>query len=166
MSNPEVGIIEIVDTAGRPVGPGVEGELICTGLQNMLQPLIRYRIGDTARWAVDQYCACGRHSPILEGIDGRVEDADGTTVGFNFKQNDVSTLRTHLDLELGIGWGSYLNKNKLYLDLSAGYGFQVFFDQNMFLHHAQPLVFTPRYTLFYSGNLYIQGLTASIKLDF
>jgi phenylacetate-CoA ligase len=44
--SPEVGIIEIVDHEGQPVPPGVTGEVICTGLQNMLQPLVRYRIGD------------------------------------------------------------------------------------------------------------------------
>jgi phenylacetate-CoA ligase len=82
--NPEIGIIEILDVDGRPAAPGVEGEVICTGLQNTLQPLIRYRIGDSARWAVDQDCPCGRPLPILEGVDGRVEDicftADGRRI--------------------------------------------------------------------------------------
>jgi phenylacetate-CoA ligase len=72
--NPEVGILEILDVRGRNVGHGIEGEIVCTGLHNELQPLIRYRIGDRARWAVDQSCPCGRMSPILEGIDGRLED--------------------------------------------------------------------------------------------
>jgi len=72
--SPEIGIIEIVDHQGEPVPPGMMGEVICTGLQNTLQPLIRYRIGDVARWAADQRCACGRHMPILEAIEGRFED--------------------------------------------------------------------------------------------
>lgn len=79
--NSEVGIIEILDQEGRPAAPGIEGEVICTGLHNTLQPLIRYRIGDTARWAVDQDCPCGRQLPILEGIDGRVEDVCYTADG-------------------------------------------------------------------------------------
>jgi phenylacetate-CoA ligase len=79
--NPEVGILEILDARGRAVGPGIEGEVVCTGLHNELQPLIRYRIGDTARWAVDQSCRCGRMSPILEGIDGRLEDVCYTPDG-------------------------------------------------------------------------------------
>lgn len=82
--HPEIGIVEILDAHGRAVGPGVEGEVVCTGLQNMLQPLIRYRIGDSARWSAEQNCACGRHFPILEGVDGRVEDfcftADGRRI--------------------------------------------------------------------------------------
>lgn len=72
--SPDIGIVEIVDDNGKPVLPGQMGEVICTGLQNTLQPLIRYRIGDVARWAVDQNCACGHEMPILEGIEGRYED--------------------------------------------------------------------------------------------
>ena len=72
--SPEVGIIEILDRAGKPCPPGEIGEVICTGLQNTIQPLIRYRVGDAARWAVDQQCACGRQMPILEAIEGRFED--------------------------------------------------------------------------------------------
>ena len=72
--SPEIGLIEILGRDGRPVPNGVIGEVICTGLQNMLQPLIRYRIGDAARWAIDQRCPCGREMPILESIEGRFED--------------------------------------------------------------------------------------------
>jgi phenylacetate-CoA ligase len=72
--SPEVGIIEIVDHEGQPVPLGVTGEVICTGLQNILQPLIRYRIGDVAHWAVNQHCPCGRQMPILGAMEGRFED--------------------------------------------------------------------------------------------
>lgn len=72
--SPDIGIVEIVDAKGQPCPPGVPGELVCTGLHNTIQPLIRYRIGDIARWAEDQHCACERHTPILESIEGRVED--------------------------------------------------------------------------------------------
>lgn len=72
--SPEVGIIEIVDQNGLPCPPNVLGEVICTGLQNTLQPLIRYRLGDVARWASEQNCPCGRAMPILEAIEGRLED--------------------------------------------------------------------------------------------
>lgn len=72
--SPEYGIIEILDRKGNPCPPGVMGEVVCTGLQNTLQPLIRYRIGDAARWAEDQGCLCKRQMPILEAIEGRYED--------------------------------------------------------------------------------------------
>lgn len=72
--SPDVGIIEIVDEGGKPCPPGVLGEVLVTGLHNTLQPLIRYRIGDAARWSREARCACGWDTPMLEGIDGRVED--------------------------------------------------------------------------------------------
>jgi phenylacetate-CoA ligase len=79
--SPEVGILEIVDRDGNPCPLGVPGEVICTGLQNTLQPLIRYRIGDIASWAIEQSCPCGRRLPILDAIEGRYEDVCRTPDG-------------------------------------------------------------------------------------
>jgi phenylacetate-CoA ligase len=79
--SPEVGIIEIIKADGQPCALGELGEVICTGLNNFLQPLIRYRTGDVARWAIDQTCQCGRQMPILESIEGRVEDICVTSDG-------------------------------------------------------------------------------------
>jgi phenylacetate-CoA ligase len=79
--SPDMGIVEIVDHEGQPVGPGRLGEVICTGLHNTLQPLLRYRIGDAASWAVTQSCSCGLSMPILENIEGRVEDICYTADG-------------------------------------------------------------------------------------
>lgn len=79
--SPEVGIIEIINTEGQPCALGEIGEVICTGLNNLLQPLIRYRTGDVARWAKDQTCPCGRQMPILESIEGRIEDICVTSDG-------------------------------------------------------------------------------------
>jgi phenylacetate-CoA ligase len=78
---PETGIVEILDEDGKPAPLGQLGEVVCTGLQNMLQPLIRYRIGDVARWSIDQTCACERAMPILDGIEGRFEDVCYTPDG-------------------------------------------------------------------------------------
>lgn len=72
--SPDVGVVEIVGPDDQPCPPGVVGEVVATGLHNTLQPLIRYRLGDAARWAIDQTCPCGRGMPILEAIEGRFED--------------------------------------------------------------------------------------------
>lgn len=71
--SPDLGIIEILDTNGHPVKPGEVGEVVCTGLINFDQPLIRYRIGDMMRLS-GTACACGRSMPVIEEILGRVED--------------------------------------------------------------------------------------------
>ncbi len=96
--SPEVGLIEILDEAGLPCPHGVIGEVVATGLQNTLQPLIRYRTGDAARWAVNQSCPCGRQMPILESIEGRIEDLCYTPDGrqvlrFDTVFKGVSTIR-------------------------------------------------------------------------
>lgn len=83
---------------------------------------------------------------------------------YTLTQSSLGYLRTHLDIEMGLGWGTYLDCNNFYLDFTAGYGFQVFFDQNMFR-------FAPNGTAIGKavnpmGNLYIQGLTLSARLDF
>lgn len=75
--SPDVGILEILDDAGKPVKPGEVGEVYCTGLLNFDQPLIRYQIGDRMRLGKEP-CLCGRHMPVIEEIMGRVED---TVVG-------------------------------------------------------------------------------------
>jgi hypothetical protein len=83
-------------------------------------------------------------------------------------QSGINTVRTHLDLELGFGWGTYLDCNNWYMDFAAGYEFQVFFDQNMFRHFTngssnQGAITTSTLP---NGNLYMQGLTATFRLDF
>lgn len=73
--SPDFGILEIVDDDGYPVPAGVEGRVLCTGLLNDTQLLIRYDIGDLAAWSKDT-CPCGRdHLPLLQELSGRVEDA-------------------------------------------------------------------------------------------
>lgn len=72
--SPDVGIIEILGRDGKACPPGVIGEVVCTGLHNKLQPLIRYKVGDVACWSLDQDCLCKRQMPIIERIEGRFED--------------------------------------------------------------------------------------------
>ncbi len=72
--SPDVGILELLNAQGQPITPGETGEIVSTGLMNFDQPLIRYRIGDRAKLALDQQCEGGRSMPVIEEISGRVED--------------------------------------------------------------------------------------------
>jgi phenylacetate-CoA ligase len=65
--------LEIVDDAGRPVGPGETGTIAVTDLRNRAFPLVRYMIGDRASWKAEP-CACGRPFPRLNPIGGRTTD--------------------------------------------------------------------------------------------
>lgn len=79
--SPDVGIIEILNNQGKPCHPGEEGEIYSTGLLNYDQPLIRYKIGDRVKIALNQNTQCGRNMMVIDEIAGRSEDivrgADG-----------------------------------------------------------------------------------------
>ncbi|KXK49310.1 MAG: CapK protein [Chloroflexi bacterium OLB13] len=82
---PEVGITEVACN-NKFLEPGVTGDLICTGLLNEDMPLIRYRVGDRGSLEIsDETCACGRTLPVLEQIEGRIDDVlytvDGRVIG-------------------------------------------------------------------------------------
>ena len=66
-------VVEILKD-GRPAQPGELGEVVITDLNNLVMPLIRYRIGDLAV-AMDPAvaCACGRGLPRIGRIEGRVQ---------------------------------------------------------------------------------------------
>ena len=71
---PEYGIVELIGRDGRPVeGPGAVGEVIATNLTNFVCPLIRYRTMDVAIAAEGQ-CSCGRQYPLLEKVEGRLQE--------------------------------------------------------------------------------------------
>ena len=56
-----------------PAGPGEVGEVIITSLARWTTPIIRYRMGDVA--SLDfAACACGRHTPRIKSLEGRVQD--------------------------------------------------------------------------------------------
>ena len=66
---PEITRFEILDDAGRPVGPGRYGRLVVTPLYNFAMPLIRYDTGDLVR--LSDRCACGRNHHVVDRAVGR-----------------------------------------------------------------------------------------------
>lgn len=83
---PEVGVVEVLGEDDRPLEAGRTGRLCCTGLLNTTMPLVRYLVGDAGRLAPPgSGCACGRTLPVLEAVEGRVDDlvhtVDGRVLG-------------------------------------------------------------------------------------
>jgi phenylacetate-CoA ligase len=76
-------IVEIVDSAGRTLPSGAEGEIVVTHLATRDFPFIRYRTGDVGTLDPGQ-CGCGRGLPLLKEIQGRTTDfvvaSDGTAM--------------------------------------------------------------------------------------
>jgi phenylacetate-CoA ligase len=62
--------VEVIGPDGGPVLDR-EGELVVTSFHNYAMPFIRYRIGDRAA-ARSQPCPCGRGTPMVGLISGRV----------------------------------------------------------------------------------------------
>jgi hypothetical protein len=83
---------------------------------------------------------------------------------FIITKDTVRVIRGHLDFEMGIGWGAYFGTNDWHFDASATYGFQIFFDQNMFRHYDGGTI-VGSYTM-PNGDLFVQGLTISARVDF
>lgn len=71
--------IEIINNDSNVNGDG-RGEVILTGLNNYVMPLIRYRVGDVALLSND-CCSCGRGLPLLKQIEGRVNNMVVTPEG-------------------------------------------------------------------------------------
>lgn len=71
--NSEHVIVELLRPDGTPVAEGEEGEVVVTDLINRGMPLIRYAIEDVAVWSRKR-CSCGRGTPLLEKVVGRLAD--------------------------------------------------------------------------------------------
>ena len=99
---PQVGILELLDKDGNEVTtPGAKGEMVATGFNNLVFPLIRYRTGDIAVQG-DASCPCRRHYRLIAEVEGRVQDyvvdAEGNLVPlapavFNYNDMDWKGIR-------------------------------------------------------------------------
>ena len=76
-------IVRVVDANGRDVKPGERGELVLTNLTNRAMVVLNYRLGDVVTSGTGR-CPCGRTLPLIQEIDGRLDDlivrAGGTKV--------------------------------------------------------------------------------------
>jgi phenylacetate-CoA ligase len=71
---PEGMLVEVVDPqTGRPQPPGTAGEVVASNL-NPAFPMLRLATGDLSLWAEGD-CPCGRTSPRLGRILGRMDQA-------------------------------------------------------------------------------------------
>lgn len=71
---PEYGIVELIDNDGKPIiEEGKMGEIVVTSLNNFIFPFIRNKAGDIGV-CTKQKCNCGREYPLLERVEGRLQE--------------------------------------------------------------------------------------------
>lgn len=68
--DPRWNFVELLDEQGQPAAAG---RVVCTVYWRTTLPLIRYDLGDLARWD-ETPCGCGNPHPRLAGLDGRQPD--------------------------------------------------------------------------------------------
>jgi phenylacetate-CoA ligase len=85
-------LVEILDEAGNPSNAGESGRVIVTPLHNFATPLIRYEIGDYA--TKGEPCACGRESPVIQQVLGRVRNLVRTPDGRRFWRVELGKFKS------------------------------------------------------------------------
>lgn len=80
------------------------------------------------------------------------------------KESGLGSVRPHCNIDLGLGWGMYFDNNNWHFDLAASYGFQVFWDQNMFRKFNDNSMQGSSEVA--NGNLYLHGLNLTARFDF
>ena len=72
--NADLAVLEVVDDDYRPVPDGRPGsKVLVTNLYNLVQPLIRYEVGDVVTLS-DSPCPCGSPLPSVQAVGGRTKE--------------------------------------------------------------------------------------------
>ncbi len=69
----EWGYLEIVDELGHPIPEGNFGDIVYSFYENIVNPFVRYKIGDRGRLLKTNGCPCGNVAPYLE-FSGRTSE--------------------------------------------------------------------------------------------
>ena len=71
---PQYSYNELIDQDERIIRkPHISGEIVGTTLHKYVFPLMRYKSGDLASYA-EGPCKCGRNFPLLEDVQGRIQN--------------------------------------------------------------------------------------------
>lgn len=98
--NEERVYIEILDDNNQPCKVGEKGQLVITDLDNIIMPLIRYKVGDFAAWEEDLKCNCKRGLRKLKFIEGRSFDIVQTPNGQKISGTFWTLLLRHVSKDI------------------------------------------------------------------
>jgi len=89
--------VRVIDEQGRTLPAGQRGEIVVSNLANPATVLLNYRTGDLGTLS-DQPCPCGRSLPILERLEGKINQVIHMPDGGRLVAGSVELLFKH-DLE-------------------------------------------------------------------
>jgi len=91
------------------------------------------------------------------------EFADGVS-DLSIRYHEYNTVRPMADMSVGMGWGSYLDRQNYHFDLLATYDFNVMWGQNM-MRELNNIV-NGSGAVSDAGDLHLHGLTVTARFDF
>ena len=98
-----------------------------------------------------------RYTKLNTSVTGAVSSTSTANLQTNQKKN-YNTVNPVGEASLGLGWGSYFNDDSVHFELSAGYDFKLFWNQNV--------VNTLVNSNGSPGNLSLRGLNIQARFDF
>ena len=122
----DANVLEVVDEAGRPVPPGMPGELVVTPLTTSGMALVRYRLGDRGRLLTGA-CGCGSaaRSVMLLGRMPNSMTVDTITFSSDHLLAALATLGVSrpTDCQLQVLWEGHRYRVRLLLSPATPDGF-------------------------------------------
>lgn len=91
------------------------------------------------------------------------EDFEVLTTLDTFTKDKIGYVNPNIDLSLGLAWGKYILKNDWNVEISLGYSFLYFWNQNMLRRLSDKMLFQIETK---PSDLMLHGLTATMKFDF
>ena len=78
-------------------------------------------------------------------------------------KNKIGYLTPNVEFDLGLGYGTYFCNNEWYFDLTIGYDFNYFWNQNFMRNLVDG---QQTYSDSDAGNLMLHGLNITARIDF
>ncbi len=98
-----------------------------------------------------------RYTTLSTSVTGAVSSTSSANLHTNQKKN-YNTVNPIAEASLGLGWGSYFCDDSIHFEVSAGYDFKLFWNQNV--------VNTLINSNGSPGNMSLQGLNIQARFDF
>ncbi len=119
-------------------------------------------VGITAHWLLGygvRVLGTAEADVLYTRYNLRLIQAASNELPISWSERHAYRLRPHTNLDLGFGWGTYIDNHNYHFDILGTYGFQVFWSQNMFRKSISN-------TALVNGDLYVQGVTGTVRFDF